>query len=128
MRKLLIIVSVITIVIISHYFLAENYFAPYPYIDTTFSDGFSLENWKKIKQNMTKKDVYYLIGKPFGEHYETISQEIPDGLAIQTTENKCEIFSEDGALKFYDFAWVGFIICYDENDKVKKKDELINRN
>ncbi len=89
------------------FFLIESYFAPFPLIDTFHSPEFTLEKFDQVKVGMSKNQVRALIGTPPSEIY--IPEENP---------NNCENQTNDGASKYWDFAWYHAEVCFDEQNNV----------
>lgn len=105
-------------------FFIESYFSPNPYIDTKFSDGFTWETWQQVDSGMTKADVRNLLGNPYGEGYGGYG----GYFGIKSGENyaeNCDVYSEDGAFYWWDFAWIAMQVCYDNNAQVLGKSEII---
>lgn len=88
----------------------EGYFYPYPMIDTYHSKEFSENNFAKIEIGMTRDDVKSFIG-------DRVSSHVDIGGYENGTE-ECERQTEDGKLKYWDFAWLNAYVCYDEQGKV----------
>lgn len=117
-RKLILVIGIIILIGISVVTHLELYFAPSPYIDTTFTDGFSFEEFSKVYTKMARSEVEALIGKGNG-----IISVLPDEAL---GEIECVQYSDDGAVEpFLDFAWIGVGICYDEQDTVTRKYQSI---
>ena len=76
-----------------------------PDIDTKFTSEFKNEKFDLLEIRMDSLDVTKLIGEPFS------IQELTDN-------NTLWYFTGDGKCNWYDFAWLGREIKFDENGKV----------
>jgi len=106
------------------YFFIETYFSPNPYIDTQFADDFSWEAWKKIESGMSKQQVRQLIGNPLTEYSGPYGGYFGIKSGANCNSNS-DGYSSDDALYWWDFAWIDARICYDDNDLVSGKAEII---
>lgn len=95
------------VAVVAFLIVPEGYFYPYPFIDTIRSEKFSEEKFDQIQPSMSKMQVIDLIGEQRGD-YPSTGQ---DG-------SYCERVTSDGALKYWDFAWLNANVCYDKNDIV----------
>lgn len=93
------------------FFTVEAYFPLVPTIDTRVSDGFTMEGFDAIQLGMSAEEVHALIGQPL------VMQQ---GMALDFN-GSCRIYSEDGASKYWDFAWVEQRVCFDEYGVVTSK-------
>jgi outer membrane protein assembly factor BamE (lipoprotein component of BamABCDE complex) len=81
---------------------SELPFYPYPYIDTEFSPGASLEKMKQVESGMTEFQVRSLLGEPFSR--ENYGPANPD----------CWQYTGDGAALPFDFSWYSHQVCFKE--------------
>ncbi len=82
----------------------EGYFFPCPAIDTHFAPGYSEQKFQDIQVGMTKAEVLQRLGPP-----------------LNRTTDPSWVYSRDGALGIWDFAWLVRVVNFDENDIVKEK-------
>ncbi len=90
---------------IGAFLMSEAYFYPYPLIDTVKSEKFTEKKFDSIHRGMSRQEVYDLIGHPPEEVYE-------EGI------DNCETQTNDGASKYWDFAWLNAQVCYGLHDTV----------
>jgi hypothetical protein len=121
--------------------LVENYFSPYPYIDTKVTKNFSWGKYNKITIGMSMNEVRTILGEPFvvwdwiptesvpNLKSGTISTSSDSGfMGYNGSVEKCWEYSKDGRFKLWDFAWISINVCFDAENKVKNKNEFINYN
>ena len=86
--------------------LPEGRFYPYPLIDTTRSEKFTIARFESVTVGMSRSEVEERIGS----RASTYDTEVGFG--------SCERQTDDGAFKYWDFAWYNATICYDVDDRV----------
>src|SRR4028119_184708 len=85
----------------------ESVFILNPLIDTHLPKGFTQAGFNKIQAGMTKAEVLELIPAQPNMKGETTW-----------------IYGCDGAAPWGDFAWIGFQVRFDENDRVIAREQL----
>ena len=85
----------------------ESVFILNPLIDTHLPKGFTQAGFNKIQAGMTKTEVLELIPAQPNMKGETTW-----------------IYGCDGAAPWGDFAWIGFQVRFDENDRVIAREQL----
>lgn len=115
---------VLTFGVIFLYFFAESYFTPNPYIDTTFAPGFTWQAWHTISPEMNKDNVRTLLGEPYSTGWGRYSGNF-DIKSGKNYDSYCDLYSEDNAFVYWDFAWIGMHVCYDEAGQVLGTLEVI---
>lgn len=110
------------------FLFAESYFTPDPYIDTITAKEFSWEQWENIKPGMTQQEVRMLLGQPIRQGHGGYGGFFGIKSGQNFTEGSCDEYSEDGAFRWWDFAWISINVCYDDLGNVVGKNELIMYN
>lgn len=80
----------------------EGCFFPYPAIDTYFASGYSEQKFQEIRAGMTKTEVLQRLGPPLND-----------------TDDLVRVYSRDGALGIWDFAWLVRVVIFDDNSLVR---------
>lgn len=119
--------------------LIEAYIPFAPYLDTNFASGFTWEKYRTVHVGMTQSEVSHLLGGPlssFDEQYGNggLLEGAEDDRAAAHCENcggifiqgPCWEYSQDGAFKYWDLAWVGVNVCFDDNGLVRSKHQLVH--
>lgn len=97
----------------------EQKFNMYPLIDTSHAQEFSVEAFSKVQSGMTREQVYVRIGKPVIPGAERVPKEPGTKGWLNPTEfGYCEQHTNDGKLKYWDFAWYHANVCYTEQGEV----------
>lgn len=78
-------------------------------IDTAHAKQFSVAGFEQVSVGMSRAEVEQRIGK-------RVSDYTSGTRGVDTMV--CERQTNDGALRFWDFAWYNATICYDANDRV----------
>lgn len=86
----------------------EGYFFLYPAIDTSFTPGYSERAFHAIEVGMTKTEVVARLGLPFNR-----------------ASDQGWLYSQDGALGWWDFAWLVRAINFDEQGRVSNLSAII---
>jgi hypothetical protein len=122
MKKIIaILIFSVIIIVTTFYFTVETYFSPYPYISTKFSPGFSLKKYNQVQNGMSKDEVRKLLGIPFEESSGPWHAPLKSGEILEN----CDEYSTEGG---WWFAWIVINVCYDIDEKVYGKNELIMYN
>ncbi len=107
------------VVAVGFFIFPEQKFDLYPLIDTIRAQEFSVEAFSKIRPGMTREQVYGLIGKPAVPGAERVPKEPGTKGWLNPTEyGYCEQHTNDGKLKYWDFAWYHADVCYTEGGVV----------
>ena len=86
----------------------EGYFFLYPAIDTHFTAGYSETAFRAIEVGMTKAEVTERLGLPFNR-----------------TSDQGWLYSQDGALGWWDFVWLVRAVNFDEQGRVSNLSAII---
>lgn len=86
----------------------EGYFFLYPAIDTSFTPGYSETAFYAIEVGMTKAEVAERLGFPFNR-----------------ASDQGWLYSQDGALGWWDFAWLVRAVNFDEQGRVSNLSAII---
>lgn len=121
--KIISIAIIVAVIFINYLFagvsLMEGYNIFSPYIDTEFAPNFTIEKSKKIRIGQSKDEVIKTLGKPLyaGKSYYgylTYSY-TSDGFLHKTKGH--------GSSSICDFAWYGFDVVFNNQNKVT---EIVN--
>jgi hypothetical protein len=116
------------------YFSVECYWPFAPYIDTRFSEKFSIDKFEAVQTGMSIEEVRKALGEPIWkqgcggcweqEYY--VQDHIFVFPANRTCEASCNVdnqrwqFSDDGACSWRDFAWKYYAIDFSHGKVVAK--------
>ena len=118
-------------------FSIESYFPFSPYVDTHFSPSFSEHLFSDIKIGTSMHEVEIKLGNPIwkqgcGGCWEEGSYVREDYIVDVPVDRKCDapcfsndqywIFSEDGACRWWDFAWKEFGIDFRDGIVTEKRE------
>lgn len=104
------------LIVILYIFTLENYFPPYPEIDTVFAKNFTWERFDQVKPGMSQDEVRQLLGEPFqGEERTNL-------YAPYLWE-----YTHDGKFCCHDFAWFYVVVEFDPDTlRVTRKSKDIH--
>jgi hypothetical protein len=107
--KYSVVVGIVALAIISAVLVwYEGYFHLYPFADTVKPKEFTIEKFELIRPGMVRNEAESLIGQPASTYI----------WSEQDGRIHCQRYTDDGAFRFWDFAWLNSYVCYDADNKV----------
>jgi hypothetical protein len=107
--KWILLVFIFCTVIFNYFIGLEHKSILYPYIDTKFASGFSINRYNKLKIGEKYSEVLENLGQPLRFTADKISSIQPD------TAEFIAVYSSDGKCNWSDFAWKSFDIYFDKD-------------